>query len=417
MSCPCGETTKALGRPTPGPPHYLSGLFFFLLLPGYALVTYLAEGMANTQIATIALRAAIFFIAIYVMRYWEPWRGQASRLYWLLLVGFWCFYGVRVINDSTLESIVLKRPPVEYPLRAFGTCAVSAAAGFVLAARSRVDKTLHLVVLGFLLASAIAAASSRDLLGTVSRARINEQMNPIVLGHLGVSTVLAGIGLILSSSVSILHYAAALASIVTGAVCLALSNSRSPAIALVLGLGLLIASKLGRKGNRTQTILLLGCVLAVLGLALREGFLDTLLVRLERTDLSATGSDTIRLQLWEQAWAGFLDAPLTGSYMELPGFQIWPHNFVLEAFMAAGVMGGVMFLGLLFISVVSLGRIAISWPAKWWICAIYLQYICYSMVSGAIYAMPEYWAFQGAVMGLSEAASTSRRGESRSKSG
>jgi O-antigen ligase len=126
----------------------------------------------------------------------------------------------------------------------------------------------------------------------------------------------------------------------------------------------------------------------------------------------------MRLEVMSGAWKSFTEAPLLGNALEVMEYGGYPHNVVIESFMATGIVGGTTFTVLLllsFIYALSLVRMPGSYS---WIGLLFIQYMTGSLVSGAIYNSPTMWALLGAVLGVSGFSRRLRmHGDSRSIAG
>jgi O-antigen ligase len=67
---------------------------------------------------------------------------------------------------------------------------------------------------------------------------------------------------------------------------------------------------------------------------------STIFVRLFETwdAINNQGSSAARIDIWNQSWDYFMASPLIGGRIEINGS--YPHNFILEAFMTTGIIGG-----------------------------------------------------------------------------
>jgi O-antigen ligase len=86
------------------------------------------------------------------------------------------------------------------------------------------------------------------------------------------------------------------------------------------------------------------------------------------------------------AWEQFLENPIVGDSLEekLTGF--YPHNNILEAFMATGILGGSMMVLLYLFSIATAIKLIASKSTYSWIGVILLQYIVGTQFSGAIWS-------------------------------
>jgi O-antigen ligase len=117
--------------------------------------------------------------------------------------------------------------------------------------------------------------------------------------------------------------------------------------------------------------------------------------------LAATGETFgIRIELMQNAWSQFLDAPAFGSALVELKSGFYPHNVIIESFMATGLPGGMAFTVLVVAT--SLAALRISWSNSpiAWVGLIYLQYLSGAQVSGALSTSDTMWCYMCAVIVL-----------------
>ncbi|MDH3589548.1 MAG: hypothetical protein OEQ74_09105, partial [Gammaproteobacteria bacterium] len=121
------------------------------------------------------------------------------------------------------------------------------------------------------------------------------------------------------------------------------------------------------------------------------------LIELGGSDLTAS----IRLSLMRTAWAEFLSSPLVGSGLEGHRVGFYPHNAIVEAFMATGIVGGIALLAVLASAGLSAWRLLTQQAGSGWTALLCIQYIVAAQFSGALWGAGAMWSFIGAVFAVS----------------
>jgi O-antigen ligase len=119
-------------------------------------------------------------------------------------------------------------------------------------------------------------------------------------------------------------------------------------------------------------------------------------------DLRADASTEVHVEGARGAWEEFLDHPAFGSGLDESRTGEYPHNVVIESFMATGVLGGAAFSIILLCSSVAAAKLMTT-NATRWISLLYVQYLVSALVSGALYLSGTMWCFIAAVIGLAAA--------------
>jgi len=114
-----------------------------------------------------------------------------------------------------------------------------------------------------------------------------------------------------------------------------------------------------------------------------------------------------RTWLWASATKQFLGSPLVGSGIVEKYSNFYPHNHIVEAFMATGVMGGGAFIALCYFGLFSAYKLLKFGGGYGWIGIIFIFYFVAGLFSGAIYDY-EFWFSLCANVSL---ASTLERGK------
>lgn len=97
---------------------------------------------------------------------------------------------------------------------------------------------------------------------------------------------------------------------------------------------------------------------------------------------------------YEVAIQEILESPIYGNFYLLKGGLVqghYPHNYLLEAFMAMGLLGGVPFVILIIVSLTKSYDIMKNNSSSSWIAMLYLQLLIMGMFSTSLYGSQAFW--------------------------
>lgn len=180
---------------------------------------------------------------------------------------------------------------------------------------------------------------------------------------------------------------------ILGVILLILGSSRGPLIAF-LGTHLLIIGyiiKIRFKSLKMWGYLLLALMLFIMGfIYFVVPVLDNILLfnRVESSFNEGSGLDARTLQ-WTSAWNQFLDSPIFGDLIVERAINFYPHNLVLEVLMSLGLIGGFIFLVLLWKFLRNYFLIKDIY--KRFIFYIMIVHFLYAMFSLSIISIPQFW--------------------------
>jgi len=370
---------------------------------GYSAVLMVAAALeVPSRGFTIPYR--LTFLAFCILLLFRSRRTIIGNLRqsWLMIAfsTFWVLYGLRLLLDIYIEPVELRLSPLDYLYLSLGGSLIPALAfGATPPSRELPRVFLILAVFGGI-TTLVSTWMFRDFIG-VNIGRIGTEKTDIALGALSIgymasSLAVLGFFMIIQrrSRQSVLG-GAALVSIAF--VPLAISASRGPVTAITSCLLIHLIARI-RTGKPAWSLLL------ALGLAGSSSLLYELLVltgsnlvsRFDQLTQDGMSVSDLRIRLWIDAWSQFLASPLLGSGLEEKLTLYYPHNILIESYMATGVVGGTAFLlfliGALHLSFKILFNKALCDMAGW-IPLLFIHYSIYGMLSGAIYTNVGFWAF------------------------
>ena len=131
--------------------------------------------------------------------------------------------------------------------------------------------------------------------------------------------------------------------------------------------------------------------------------LDMIFETLRLTGIGEDASSTERYQFYEEALDAFLRHPLFGLSYALPSGSGWVHNIFLEAAMATGVVGLLLFI---IVTARALLRSAVALRHDGMLRALlFLQFIVAAQFSGSL------WSWTGLWIGIAMVCAQHHKGE------
>jgi hypothetical protein len=389
--------------------------FFPVALFGYGLVaTFITSADLSRQL-TVPYRAIVLVSSV-IMLGVGLWQGtKFSRRYvgvLLCTLMFAILYSARLVYDVTFNSQLVQLSG-DYVLPWFGISLVPAFGFFLLNLK---DPLKYLNISWYLL----IAIAFRIVLGNLQTGRTFSQMgrlggealNPISVGNYATSLVLLSLLIFLNrdpkgKNSGLLTTGLVLVAISLGMYLLLLSASRGPILALVFCSTLLfLGARNGQRGGidikKFLVMLVIPLVFALASsLALGEGssYLDRFLNSEE--EIGGAGAGIQRPQLYPIALGHIWNNLILGTSIEVPGIG-YPHNLILESFLATGVIGGFLFTFIYFKMMHQAIRLVRTGNAWNWLGILFVQYGISAMLSGSLYASSFFWCLLAALLGLKE---------------
>lgn len=422
-SAPLGGSSAPAARPR------VDRIYLAVLLlsfPGYPLVAAFGEltGLPSSTLA-LAMRAVNFSLALLLILIGFAVRRERSA--GVILMGltlFWLAYIIRMYVDTLYDPQFLGQDAYIYWFWGVGGCLIPMTG---LALRSnrpqQADGYFRWLYLAafftcFMMMFIGGAETVNDAGVVVNVGRMAlESLNPISLGHL------AAMLLIMSAWALMFHSrwsrgwgrALPIAGIPISAYVLIAANSRGPLVAVFICL-LFLLFFVNFRYKFTVLILLAVGVVTVVPLAtfLEESQNINAFSRLFDQTLDQQAEQSMRLTLFQSAFDLFLASPWFGAALEDPSTRVYPHNVVVEAFMALGLFFGALFVAL----IVALSFRAVflfrKFPQFGWPSLLFIQYLIGAQFSGSLYASTYLWCAIGLItsfiVGPSEKVPTGVRG-------
>jgi hypothetical protein len=349
---------------------------------------------------TVPYRFLMLLISLSIISTVLAKRRLVLRSYLFPLGVFWFAYVLRFVLDAYVRDLPLAQAPSDLFFYIVGMCLIPMLALLAHSSSRFAPMAVmtSLIVLGVTCGAILLF--SREILHTeFGRLRIDGGLNQITLGHLGVSLVTLSLFVLLSRRPIVQIPKVILVSlIVFGLLVVGLASSRGPLLALLVMLPLLIFFAL--KQGQKVTILV---SVFVASLSIPSGVLiiknlgsnidQRISTTIERTE---SGKES-RVDLWTSAWEDFLDYPLTGRALE-GRYDTYPHNLLIESFMATGTFGGGAFVWVLLLGFRAAIRLIGQSNEYAWIGFLFLQMTVYGCFSGSLWSLAGFWYMLAAVL-------------------
>lgn len=388
----------------------------FVMIAGFggyfmiaALSSFFGVGGGGASLVFRAL-VAILSIILILNNLRTPSSVLQKQAFVAFLLG-WLLYFGRILHDTVLVSLPLSQDVWYYWFWGAGASAIPMfALAMVPVSESSLKKLLGWVFALCWISALIVCMSGSsfvegdgagDLVDT-GRLRL-DSLNPILLGHLGCLVCMQSICVFmlkLSRSFWV-RLVLLSAGVGVGGYLLVASNSRGPLVSFVLCFAFLVFAMRGRAK--------IGVILAGVGalvffvpaaIFLEDSYGFTTYSRLFSQSRTDDVSSQIRLESYKGAIEGFLSNPLFGSGLEDRMTGYYPHNIILESFMATGVLGGSMFLFAIVVLLVFAFRSSRQAPGTIWIALAYVQFVVGAQFSGSIANSSYLWVSVGGLLSI-----------------
>jgi len=386
----------------------LLSIIYALVLSGYPIAAILSLnlGLENRAI-TIPFRLTILIVGIFLVFLSINNKKNYNFAFYSGFILFWAIYFLKIFLGEVFGSTG-QINIFEFFIYAFGTCFFPMLAFFSFIPPDSIERvrSVSFIVL-FIGCSLSLYYGLNNILGLTSQGIVVQRLSfefidPISIGNFGVSLTLLSVYSVakknINNNATKFFY---IFSVLLGIFSTVASGSRGPIISLLIVLILFIVSS-GKVKVIKSAFLSIFLILVTLW------FLNFLVEKLELDSMSRIQagfqykSDQSILERFELiSWAvnSFLANPIVGGSVEGQGRGRYPHNVLVESFMATGVIGGIAFSLMFFSAVVHAVRILKHKKDYAWISLIFLQYAISAQFSGSLYTNSIMWCFMAAVIG------------------
>lgn len=405
-----------IGREPKAKLDYIYLAVLVMSFPGYPLVAAFATmfGLPNTAMS-IAMRALNFALALLlVLAGMVGRRGRGAPVLLLLLMVFWGAYVVRLYSDTLYDPPLLGREVTYYWIWAIGGSLVPMLGLAMKSHRpQQADDYFRWLYLATLAACFLSLFLATGTVSTEAGAEYEsgrlrlEALNPISLGHLGAMLVE------LSAWALLFHRPWSrgsrrlllLVGLAIGCYVLLAANSRGPILATIACFLFLLCFVSFRYKFAVMAFLLAGAVAVVpLSLYLEEAHNINAFSRIFGMSLEQHAEQSSRLDLFASAFEVFWANPWFGGALEEPVTRGYPHNVIVESFMALGFFVTVLFIGVLVALCYRAATLFRRHPQYGWPALLFLQYLVGAQFSGSLYGSTFLWCAIGLLLSFGDQA-------------
>ena len=385
----------------------LPWLFFFTTSGYYLIMLIMFELGFNSQsrLFTVPVRLLTVVIGIIIISK-QRTILQKDRLFAFLCIYVFAYYLTRMVYDLNFQGFHYFMGSSEYYLYTishFGLPLFFMTATFSLEAW---QKSKHYVLKAAVFVSVLGFIFYRERFAQGYGRLKGVDEEDIILSPLAISYVCL---------VPLAYYSFELLKgnftkkkLLTSLVYISLSMlgvfmgaSRGSILAYILVIVILSLAK----GYKARLLVFTGILALILPVvvSLSNDFGSSLFDRVLHTvDETKTGKylENDRPYLWKNAIENFSNSPILGDLIENRGIGHHPHNIIIEAFMAMGVLGGIPFVILLGLVFKYLFYIAKRTNTFDWLLIFFLLSFSQNMVSGSIWSAVWLWTASGSIIGI-----------------
>lgn len=380
-------------------------------LAGFLAASYLPGALGvDHQVITIPFRAIMLFLLLYALYriVTVSKLRMAISTTSILLIFFWTAYCLRFIFDVGFLQIALPIPLGEMTLYLFAITLPTFVVSYLFRDIRSYEKALIWVMLVLGICCSISMRSSNSLqdTSTVGHNTANDILNHIGYGHMGTTAMILGLFVLLQiGSMRRPWYLRLLGGVTVclGAYTILAAASRGALVAALLLVPVVLYLGLwrGSKGLTIAICLVLGFVLSASTAYLTQNGVDlTRSIASASAYSAADNSVWTRQNLYRDAWHEYLEHPWVGNSLVETNSDTYPHNIIIEAFMATGTFGGAALVLLILIAVYRSIRLITRDYAMAWIPLCFLQQLIGGMFSGGIWGNTVMWGMMGVVLGV-----------------
>lgn len=400
---------------------FLQAFALAAVVAGFPLVAAFSQVIEwPSQPFSIAIRAVTgVFCSILIILPISRARGGRWWSLVLACTGFWILYALRMANDTLYNSYSLFYDPSSYWVWAIGGSVVPL---FGLArAKFQFSDAGRYFTWCFTFVFAASIMAVPNLSTTVQsdygaydsgRAALLA-LNPISLGHLGVQLILLAMWALFlrpGAKTDLAKFIFIVALLLGGYLAL-VANSRGPLVSLVAAMAIAVLVSNLRSKYWILGMMLMAAAAFVPIITLVDQIGGTQIYdRLLGTSQLDEVNTLARIELYRSAWAQFTKFPLTGYGLEDPVFGGYPHNLIIEAFMATGLFGGLLMLAIFMLTMLAAHRVLRMVPQYGWLSLLVIQQVVAVQFSGTISQATIFWGILGALVSVFSLSTPKRTG-------
>jgi hypothetical protein len=384
-----------------------------------SIITYL--GLPSTLTNTV-IRAMCSSMALILIVKWliikNKTRSFAAPVWSLIL--FWIFYSARILFDLN-RGIRFGDYPNSYIYGfTFGNILLPVFAIVFWAKHIDIKKMPTILLFFFLIINvsmtSIITQQAEGFNATLFLTRnevISESnqggttLNPITIAYYGELLLLVALYHLVFKTGKFTIIS--LLGIALGTSCLFLGASRGPFLSSALCLIFILMYTYQISKERTVLTLKIATLFTFLfviwsqtigkSFSLDDFYIFSRLT--ETVETTQSGGEEYRNLGFASAWQDFLDSPIIGKQFVGTFDNFYPHNIVLELFMATGVIGALIFIGFFYKITINLFHIFTRKDYNnFFILMIYMPIFMSNLTSGCLFMGIEFWLFSSLILML-----------------
>lgn len=364
---------------------------------GFVSVNILGDYLDVQDSYSVNAPLRYFFLAYSIFLFFLNFKyykiSNINKIFFMLN-SFWIIYLIRIFIDISFFDIYLplNNPLINYWGFAFGVCFLPAF-NIQFSSDKSIENFFKYLFPILLILSLFSIPNAQDSLMEYSRASGGLGLTSINYGQLGASLLLISIYKLTISKLSRINILLYVAGILVGLLIMGLSASKSPFVSSAAVIIIFLLSKFSFKRYLVVSGFL---ILIISGIQFFLSFIEKSgSALLARYNLFLEHGDENRIELIKDSFNEFINHPVFGNHFVLEsGFSAgyYPHNIILESFMALGVFGGLLFLYILFNALKKSFQLLNKKSEYVWISILFFQYLFLAMLSGSLYNSFLFWS-------------------------
>jgi O-antigen ligase len=318
---------------------------YLIAIFSFPVSSYIAEFAGiQSNILSIAARGITLLATLYYAGF-MVYHGlfRPIRLVFIFLL-FWVLYIVRIVYDTTNTPYLLGRPAIDYYL--FGIlisflCTIP----YFVPVRYNTRQLYFRIWMLLLVLSTVGLYNNltSDTLFFM-RSGGNERLNPITFGLHAALLGALSLFYFTQSVQKTLWRMVALGGLAISITNIALSASKSPTLFLCISILIFCYYQFLRR-RIFAVLMVIGVLIAGVAYVLGSSSAEAFMLVLDRfVNIDSDLSSLERIEMLQNAIDQFTQHPFWGSFLEERIFKEYPHNLVVESFMALGLVGGIVFV-------------------------------------------------------------------------
>ena len=413
-------------------PSRRTALLFCLQILGYPIAPSIAElvGIPNALIS-YPIRFFVFFLALlqlrHAVRFWQK-SPPIMRQCIVMFCSFWVVFYTRALYELFVKEVANSANVSVYLSFPFLVSGIPTLALM----QPLKDTQLKFVrefftIVGFacttlFILNIVKMSPEQKALRLLEGRFGLENLNPISAGYVGAVAGLAAISFIIEEASREqrkgLRIGFGVLSAISGVAMVLLSASRAPLVAFFIGIVVLLIAEYRvpvRGPQRRRITLSLGLSVGAITLVTLVGaqllFGLNPFGRFETAfgdDPTNHNSGTHRLIIGEQALDHFMKNPLIGNAAFINSVDVYPHNMLIEAMMAGGILAAIPLLFLGAIAILGWCKLILARKNPLLI-ALALIWAIASSNSGSIVENTESWGVMAVLIAYAVALPTPQK--------